>query len=224
MKFSKQTLEILKNFAEINNGMQFRKGSKQTTVSVGRNIIAVSDFDVEIPSSFAIFNLSSFLGAISLFDDPDIEIDESSDYIKITAGDQRIRYRISEPKMVVSWPEDRPAVLTSTDVSFELTKENWNKIRRSIDLLECDHFVLEGSDGIVKIKSHNEKDEKASSASFVVGETSHSFNLVYPIASMPIMQGNYVVDISKNKLSRWTNKDKPVEYFVLCLKTSTFEA
>lgn len=223
MKFSKQTLEILKNFSEINNGMQFRKGTKQTVVNLTTTIIGVSEFDVEIPTSFAIHNMPSFLGAISLFDDPDIDISDS-EYILITEGDQKIRYRVSEPRMIVSWPEDRPAKLASTEVSFEMTKENWNKIRRSVDLLESEHFVLEGKDGKLRVKTLNKKQERGSNASFVLGTTDYNFSLEYQISSMPIMVGSYQIDISKNKLSRWTNKDKPVEYYVLCSKDSKFEA
>lgn len=47
--FSDQTINIIKNFASIQKGMLFRRGSTQTTTDLDRTIFAEASFSEDIP-------------------------------------------------------------------------------------------------------------------------------------------------------------------------------
>lgn len=222
MRFTKDTLEILQNFSQINSGMQFRKGSKQATVSSGKTVIAISNFDIEIPQSFAVYELSKFLGILSLIDDPEIELGD--EYAVITNDNgQKVKYRYCEPRMIISWPEDKKESLASVDVSFDLPKEVWTKFNKSSNLLSGEHMNIESENGNIVMRTIDKEDIKASSASFSVGTSDQNFSLSFQRKLMNLMPGNYLVELCRNKLTRWTNKDKNIIYYIASEKTSTFE-
>ncbi|MDP7195681.1 MAG: DNA polymerase, partial [SAR202 cluster bacterium] len=68
MKLSKHTLNMLKNFSDINMSIEIKKGNLLRTVSVQKNILAQAELEDEFPKDFAIYELNRFLGAVSLFD------------------------------------------------------------------------------------------------------------------------------------------------------------
>ena len=49
MKLSNETLVVLKNFATINEGIQFKKGTKLTTVSSSKTVLAQATLKDEFP-------------------------------------------------------------------------------------------------------------------------------------------------------------------------------
>ena len=78
MKLSKHTLNMLKNFSDINMSIEIKKGNVLRTVSVQKNILAQAELEDEFPKDFAIYELNRFLGAVSLFDDPELEFNAKS--------------------------------------------------------------------------------------------------------------------------------------------------
>ena len=70
MKLSKQSIEILKNFNTINSNLHIVPGRDQVTVSPMKNIMVEAKFEEDFPVEFAIWDLSKFLGTLSLFEDP----------------------------------------------------------------------------------------------------------------------------------------------------------
>ena len=55
MKLSKHTLNMLKNFSDINMSIEIKKGNVLRTVSVQKNILAQAELEDEFPQDFAIY-------------------------------------------------------------------------------------------------------------------------------------------------------------------------
>ena len=73
MKISKQTLEVLKNFATINTNILVREGNNLSTISTGKNIFAKAEVKESFPKEFAIYDLNSLLSLLTLMEDTDVE-------------------------------------------------------------------------------------------------------------------------------------------------------
>ena len=58
MKLSKNTIEVLKNFATINTNILVREGSTLSTISTGKNIFARADIEESFPQEFAVYDLN----------------------------------------------------------------------------------------------------------------------------------------------------------------------
>ena len=74
MKLSEKTVNLLKNFAGINQSILFKKGNKLRTMSVMKNILAEAEVEEEFPKDFAIYDLVQFLNGVSLYTNPQIEL------------------------------------------------------------------------------------------------------------------------------------------------------
>ena len=61
MKLSNETLNVLKNFATINEGMQFKQGKKLKTISQTKAVMAEASITDEFPETFCVYDLNQFL-------------------------------------------------------------------------------------------------------------------------------------------------------------------
>ena len=60
MKLSTETIAVLKNFASINQGIEFKKGKKIKTISAGKTVLAEAHLTDEFPENFCIYDLNQF--------------------------------------------------------------------------------------------------------------------------------------------------------------------
>ena len=68
-KFSPTTFDLLKNFNNINKSIVIEPGNKISTISINRNILARATVEEEFDHQMAFYDLSTFLGGISLIQD-----------------------------------------------------------------------------------------------------------------------------------------------------------
>ena len=66
MKLSDSTVNILKNFSNINQSLLFKEGKKLRTISVMKNILAEVEVTEDFPKDFGIYDLNQFLNGLSL--------------------------------------------------------------------------------------------------------------------------------------------------------------
>ena len=66
MKLSDKTLGVLKNYANINQGLMFKKGKVLKTVSSHKNILSEATISEDIPADFGVYDLNNFLSVVSL--------------------------------------------------------------------------------------------------------------------------------------------------------------
>jgi hypothetical protein len=78
MKLDPRTITILKNFTIINNGLSVKKGNVISTINAGRSVLAKATVNDDFSEDFAIYDLNRFLATLSLFDDPEIELQEKN--------------------------------------------------------------------------------------------------------------------------------------------------
>ena len=71
MKLDTKTVNVLKNFSTINPSILFKEGCILDTMAPNKGIIAKAVVPSNFPKRFAIYNLSKFLGCMSLINDPD---------------------------------------------------------------------------------------------------------------------------------------------------------
>ena len=190
MKLENRTMQILKNFAMINPSMLFREGSVQTTIAPQRNILARSTIKEEFPQEFAIFDLSRFLGVLSLFNEPEIDYDENR--VLISQGRQKVAYTFADPELIVAPPSKTPNV-QNPEVSFRLTTDN---LGTNITI------------GVGK-----PSDPTSDTFKIEVGVSNHSFKFAFKAENIKILSGDYDVELSSKNISHFKGGD--VEYWIM---------
>ena len=150
MNLKKQTIEVLRNFNGINQGILFREGNTIRTMSVMRTIFASAVVEDVFPKEFAIYDLGEFLSTISLFENPDIQFKD--EYFIVAEGTSKVKYFYSNPNVVVSAPEKQVAMPTP-DITFNLAKSQIDQLLKASAVMKLKDFAV--TDGGVKVFNRN---------------------------------------------------------------------
>ena len=78
MKLSTNTVQVLKNFASINQNLVIKEGNEIKTMSAMKNIVAKATVEETFPKQVAIYDLNEFLGCLSLFKNPILTFNDTS--------------------------------------------------------------------------------------------------------------------------------------------------
>ena len=127
MKLSEDTVNLLKNFSAINPNMVFKAGNTINTISEAKNILATAQIAEKFEKTFGIYDLIEFLAAVSLVEDPELTLNESS--ITIRDGVTSIEYFYSEPSILTS--PAKMVTMPKPEVVLNLSADVINKIKRA---------------------------------------------------------------------------------------------
>lgn len=140
MKLSNEAVELLKNFASINQGLVFKEGNKLRTISILKNIFAVAEIPDTIPRDFAVYDLNEYLSTLSLFGNA-ADLEYKEDHILMKSGASKVKYFYSSPAVVVS-PPDKDIQLTDPDLEFELTAADLAQIQKAASALKLKELSI----------------------------------------------------------------------------------
>lgn len=226
MKLSKDTIDVLKNFGAINQGILFRKGKKLKTVNSHKNILTSAEIVEDIPVEFGIYDLNNFLSVLTLDDSPSLEFPENSEELKISCrnGKGKIRYGFCKPNLIVTAPE-KDITMPSPEIIFNLSSEDFSWILKSASILSSPHITVE-SDGSKMFVSTKDLSNDASNANTLeVGDGNGDvYKIIFKTEHIEkIMPGNYTISIASKGIAHFKNAQKKIEYWITTENGSTFE-
>ena len=221
MKLSEKTLTVLKNFAGINNSILVKEGNSLRTISVAKNILAEAAIEEDFPRQFGVYDLNQFLNGLSLHQDPDLDFAEES-YLNIREGKRRVKYFYADPQVIIS-PPDKQITLPTEDVHFQLESTSLDKLLKAAAVYQLPDLSAVGGDGVVKLVVRDKKNDTSNEYSIVVGETDKTFSFNFKVENIKIIPGAYDVVVSSKLLSRFTNSQFNLTYYIALEPDSTFE-
>lgn len=211
MKLSKVTLDILKNFATINQGLLFKPGKSLRTMNVMKNTFAVAQIPDEIPNEFAIYDLNEFLAAYSLTDGCDIVFKDTMMSL-VTSGEE-MEYHYSSPSVVVS-PGEKNITLPSSDKKFILTREVIDKIMKVSSVMKLRDIEIDCSG--VRILNRSAVGNKHHIKLVVDCFNSDDTVSALKVENLKLIPADYDVTICQKGLARFTSRSEEyrVEYHI----------
>ena len=132
MKLSESTLNVLKNFSTINQGIVFKTGSTLRTISKQQNVMAKATVTETFDKDFAIYDLNRLLALLTSLKEPDVKVNDKT--LKITSGSSSTTYGLSDETMVVA-PPDKDLDVKNAEVNFTLTKDDLNQVLKLAGVL-----------------------------------------------------------------------------------------
>ncbi len=84
LALSPTTIEILKNFATINQSLLFQESNKLATRAVKKHTFAECEVAETFPKKFFIYDLNQFLAVLGQFDRPTLDFDQDGRYVVIS--------------------------------------------------------------------------------------------------------------------------------------------
>jgi len=218
MEFGSRTLSVLKNFSTINPSIQFKEGNTLKTISPNKTIMASANLEDNIESTFAIYNLSRFLGVISLFEKPVFELKEK--LINIVSPGRKVSYMFANPETLVL-PPSKELNLGDIAVEFDLTQESFSEIVKALGVMSFPDLIITNENGKIILRATDSKNPSADSFDIDVGTTDKKFTAVFKSENLKIMNDNYHVKISTRGMANFKSKD--LEYWISIESHSTFE-
>ena len=219
MKLSDKTINLLKNFSSINQSVLFKQGRQLRTISVMKNILAEATIAEEIPRDFGIYDLNQFLNGLGLHSDPELNF-KNDGHVVIKEGKMRSKYFFADPSVIVSPPE-KEITLPTEDVSFELSIQQLEKLKKAASVYQLPDISAIGEAGVVKMVVRDKKSDTSYDLSIVVGETNKEFVFNFKEENLKILPGTYEVVISSKLLSRFTSKNYDLTYYIALEPDST---
>jgi len=224
MKLSDHTVEVLKNFATINQNLVIKEGNELTTMSAMKNIVAKAKVEESFEKEVAIYDLNEFLASISLFTSPILDFNEGFVTIKEENNPKNsLKYFYSDPSVVTS--PNKTITMPSKEVSFKLNGENLNKLKRAAGVIQAPDLVLEKKNTDVFLTVKDKKNDTANTFSIDVDtvEDGSDFKFFFKVENLKVMDGDYDVDISSKNISHLASSNKDVEYWVALEPESSYE-
>lgn len=218
MKLSKETVNIFKNFATINTNLLLTPGSKVATKSAKKtitgNVTVVEDFPIE----FGIYDLNEFLGALALFESPDLEFTDK--YVTIKENSDQIKVYKAEKGVLVY--QEKEITFPEVYVDFSLPANVLSNIQRTSAVLHAEVLSVIGKDGQLIVQVGKQKQE-ANSYQNVIGTTDKTFKANMLIEHFKMVPGDYQVTLSARKISRFQSATTDLVYHVAVEADSVFE-
>lgn len=220
MKLANDTLQILQNFQTINQSIVIRPGNVLRTLSPSRTVCASATVSNDFPKEFAIYDISKFLGILSLNKDSDIEFYDK--HMEIFHGKSKIKFAYCSPTLVVSPPEGKTLNITDSTIIFELTSDVLSKVMKAMQILGFKEFEISGDGQCLRVSAISSKDDSSNVFSTEIGETDKVFSAIIESDKMKLLPSNYTVTISDkdNKMAHF--KCDTVEYWIALSVNSKF--
>lgn len=223
MKLTSDTINLLKNFASINQGIFFRKGKVIRTVSPHKNIMAEATVNEEMPTEFGIYDLNNFLSVISLHkEEPSFEFEEKGVLISGYKGRSKINYRFCPPTMITVPPEKNIA-MPDPEIEFKLEAEDLEWILRAANVLSCPQIAVESDGSKIFVTTLDLQNDAAHSDSLEIAKgNGNTYRMIFRTENLKMIAGSYDVKISSKGVAHFKNTAVDLQYWITTEAGSKF--
>jgi hypothetical protein len=213
MKLSNETLTVLKNFSSINQGIQFKQGTKLATVSAGKTVLAQANLKDSFPQDFCVYDLNQFLSVNSLFkDSAELDFDEANIIFK--SGKRSQKYRMTAKEMIVTPPE-KELTLPSVDCEFTLQAEDYDWVMKNAAVLSSPHIAVVSDGETIDITNFDAADNSAHTGNTQVGQgNGKKYSIVFKTENIKLIPGSYDVKISFKGIGHFKNTKEDIQYWI----------
>lgn len=225
MKLSSDTVNILKNFSVINEGIFIKKGSVIETISKQKNILARAELKDSFDDEFGIYDINNFLGVISLNGEPDLEFQEKDIIIKGFSGKSKTLYR-KTPKNMIIVPPDKKINMADAEISFGLSSEEIKWVIKNASALSSPNIAFKSDGSIIEVNCFDTKNDGANINSTQIESAGNGkkYNMIFSTENLKLIEGAYTVTISSKGISHFKHTTNPIEYWIMSEVGSKYES
>ena len=222
MELNEKTLEILRNFATINQNILVKQGKTLRTISEARNVLAKAEIEEEFPLDFGVYNLNEFIGALSLVDKPNLSFKENYVEIGDSSGRSKIKYFFASQDTLTYSEKD--ITMPDAEVKFSLDESTIKRLKNAASTLGHKELIITGNNNLINLSVSDSQNSTANSYTIDVDGTyeSEMFKFILDIENLKILNGSYDVNISSKLISNLINKYTNIQYWIALEKTSNY--
>jgi len=217
MKFSGETLSILKNFASINTNIIFKQGDNVATISNAKNIFAKATIKESIPNEFAIYDLNSLLAMLTLMENQDVAFGDKS--LMVTSDKGKFEYFYSNPEIVTGAPSGE---IEHVEVyKFKLMAEDVQMIMKAAAITGAPTISITNKNQNVTLSVSDRKNDTASNFKKSLGTSFDNFDVYIAVENLKVIPDAYDVAVAKTangkaKFLHFKHESKQLQYWIAC--------
>lgn len=221
MNLSTDTINVLKNFSNINQNILVKPGKTVQTISTMKNILAQAEVNEEFGSEFAIYDLPEFLRSIELFDSPQLKFNGGTNVqINEEKSKQNIKYFFADKSVIVS--PTKSITMPDNFVSFTFKKESFAKLMKAATTLNLVDVAVVGNGSKIHMIATDKKNKSSNTYSVYICESDKKFTAYFKAENFKMVTDDYDVALSSQKISHFVNRTRPVKYWIALEPDSTF--
>lgn len=214
MKLSQDTMAILKNFSTINHSIQLKAGNVIKTKGPAGDVFGSAEIAETFPVDFAIYELSRFLNAMSLFNDPELDFAEEN-AVNITDGKNSIRYVFADSELITGANYDKEIKLPPIVATFELKQDQIAKLQKAAAVLGSPTVTISAKNGTLVVSAHDKKNDSSDKFNLTIGTTdAENFKIDLKLETLRLINGDYTVDVTEAIVCRFTHATTKLVYFL----------
>ena len=222
MKVSENTINLLRNYANINQSIEFREGNILKTVSPLNTILASVEVEEQFTRTFPIYELNRFLGTLALFNNP--ELDFTDNGVIISDDNHKATYRYCGSSSMFQTPPEKNITFPDAEVSFKLSQEQFKKTINAANTLGLPEVIVEGNGSDIQLVVSDTANTSSDIFSTPVGTTDKTFRMIFKTENLnKIMEGTYDVSLSSKRISHFKREGDSLQYWIALEQNSTFE-
>ena len=222
MKVSEKTINLLRNYANINQSIEFREGNVLKTVSPLNTILASVEVEEQFTRTFPIYELNRFLGTLALFQNPELDFTDNGGVI--SDENHEATYRYCGSSSMFQTPPEKNITFPDAEVSFELSQDQFKKTINAANTLGLPEVVVEGNGSDIQLVVSDTGNASSDIFSTKVGTSDKTFRMIFKTENLnKIMEGTYDVSLSSKRISHFTRKGDSLQYWIALEQNSTFE-
>jgi hypothetical protein len=183
-----------------------------------KTVMARATVKESFPQTYAIFDLSRFIGVLSMFNDPDIKMEQT--FLVISENNRVVNYTYADPEMIVT-PPDKPIKFPEdAEISFSMPADVLQSVLKAINILQMSEFSVTGRNNKICVGAVDTKNPTGDTYNIEVGTTEHNFSMIFKSENIKLIAGDYDVKITSRGLGYFKGDD--VDYWIPTESSSNF--
>lgn len=211
MKIDNDTIEILKNFSQINNQILVKKGNVIRSMEKGKTILAESKLPFVFEKEFAIYDLSKFILTINLFKNPDLVFNEK--HITICDDKKSVDYFYANVETLDDSTIKALNNIKETDTldKVVISYDTLLNVKNISNTLDFDSLVIEADGKNIIFSMFKTNNQSAGNYKEIVGHTTKTYKILANKIKHKMFKDDYemviydsgITKLIGNKITYW---------------------
>ena len=211
MKFSNETMSVLKNFSSINPSIVFKAGSTIRTISPQKTVMAAATIGETVEQQAGVYDLSRFLATLSLFENPEVVF--GTDRFTIKGGKSELKYTYTSESLIVS-PPDKDIVVPDPEATINVSWQAIDSVIRATGVLQLPEVAFSSDGSTITLSAVDSKTSTADSYDVIIAEGVETppFNMIIKTDNLKLVPTDYEVTLSSKGMAHF--KSDKVQYWI----------
>lgn len=230
---SKQTIEVLENFALVNSAVLIKKGNRIVTMANSGGVLANAEVPDTFNTQFGVYDLRTFLSLIGLVgDNAHLTTGGGTAYVTIqNAVDKptiKYKFYVADESLLTLPPKDELVFADAGALQFELDTQSVKKILQATSVLGLDHIALVSDGSGLYLQTSDPKVKDKDSFSILLNSSTEApaqkFNMIFSKEKFTLLPGKYMCSLRLNpNVWEFKHADRDLRYWIAAESKSTVD-